>query len=158
MSEGGFVEFYMTYWQPLVAALTLALPDGEDSRDVAQEAFVRAFAHWDRVEAHERPDAWLFLTALRAASKLRRRAVRSAASGEPSARASALDRQADLIALQQGLAALPPRQRAALLLRHYYGFTTREAAEALGCAEGTVKSMLARGRATLLALDAGGER
>jgi RNA polymerase sigma factor (sigma-70 family) len=44
------------------------------------------------------------------------------------------------------LASIPARQRAALVARHYYGLSTREAAEAMGCREGTVKSLLARGR------------
>jgi len=49
------------------------------------------------------------------------------------------------------LRTLPERQRAALLLRGVYGLSTRETAQALHCREGTVKSLLARGRAALAA-------
>jgi len=63
MVEDGFEDPYMTHWRPLVASLSLSLPEGEDPRDVAQEAFARAFARWDRVSHHQRPDAWVFLTA-----------------------------------------------------------------------------------------------
>ena len=43
------------------------------------------------------------------------------------------------------LAALPSRMRAAVVLRHVEGLSVREAAAALGCSEGTVKSQTARG-------------
>ena len=47
------------------------------------------------------------------------------------------------------LGQLSERQRAALLLRAIYGLSTKETARALRCREGTVKSLLARGRTAL---------
>jgi RNA polymerase sigma-70 factor (ECF subfamily) len=47
------------------------------------------------------------------------------------------------------LARIPERQRAALIMRHHYGFSTRETARLLRAREGTVKSLLARARKTL---------
>jgi RNA polymerase sigma factor (sigma-70 family) len=44
---------------------------------------------------------------------------------------------------------LPPRQRAAVVLRHYGGLGEADTAAALGCSVGTVKSLTARGLARL---------
>lgn len=45
--------------------------------------------------------------------------------------------------------ALPPRQRAAVVLRHYEGLSEAEVSRALGCSIGTVKSGTSRGLARL---------
>jgi RNA polymerase sigma factor (sigma-70 family) len=47
----------------------------------------------------------------------------------------------DVIAVRDAVAALPARQRAALVLRYFAEFSVREAAEALRCPEGTIKSL-----------------
>ena len=52
-------------------------------------------------------------------------------------------------ALQRALNKLPYRQRAALVLRFYEDLTERQTAKALGCAVGTVKSLVFRGLQTL---------
>ena len=44
--------------------------------------------------------------------------------------------------------ALPLAQRSAVALRHYEGLSVAEAAEALGCSPGTVKSNTSRGLST----------
>jgi RNA polymerase sigma-70 factor (sigma-E family) len=46
--------------------------------------------------------------------------------------------------LARGLAALPPRQRAVVVLRYYVGLSEAEIADTLGCTPGTVKSQAAK--------------
>lgn len=53
--------------------------------------------------------------------------------------------------LRRRLLALPPRQRAAVVLRHYEQLTEADTARALGCSAGTVKSLTSRGLASLRA-------
>src|SRR5258706_265154 len=53
------------------------------------------------------------------------------------------------LALIQGLAQLPPRQRAVLVLRYWEQLSESEAADMLGCSLGTVKSSASRGLARL---------
>ena len=48
-------------------------------------------------------------------------------------------------ALIRALHLLPPQQRAAVVLRHWEQLTDAEAAEVLGCTEGTVKAAASRG-------------
>jgi RNA polymerase sigma factor (sigma-70 family) len=49
----------------------------------------------------------------------------------------------------EALAQVPRRQRAALVLRYWEDLSLVEAADALGCSVGTVKSQCARGLARL---------
>ncbi len=51
--------------------------------------------------------------------------------------------------LRTAVAALPPRQRAVLVLRYYCDLNVEQAADALGCSPGTVKSQTARALAAL---------
>jgi RNA polymerase sigma factor (sigma-70 family) len=51
--------------------------------------------------------------------------------------------------LRTALAAVPPRQRAAIVLRYYCDLSVEETATVLRCSPGTVKSQTARGLAAL---------
>ena len=51
--------------------------------------------------------------------------------------------------LADALAQLPPKQAAAIVLRHYHGYTNRAIAQALGIPERTVASRLAVAKSRL---------
>jgi RNA polymerase sigma-70 factor (sigma-E family) len=55
-------------------------------------------------------------------------------------------------AVRIALGALPPRMRAAVVLRHWLDLSVEESAELLGCSEGTVKSQTAKAMARLRSL------
>jgi RNA polymerase sigma factor (sigma-70 family) len=59
------------------------------------------------------------------------------------------DRHADQAALVPRLAALPPRQRAVIVLRYYAGLNDAEIAGELGCGVSTVRSNMSRALAAL---------
>lgn len=59
------------------------------------------------------------------------------------------DRAAEHLAVVEAVRALPPRQRAAVVLRYYEDLPEAEIAALLGCSTGTVKSQLAKARASL---------
>lgn len=59
------------------------------------------------------------------------------------------DAATDHVALTRALDALPAGQRAAVVLRYYEGLTVAETADALGVAEGTVKSQVSEALARL---------
>lgn len=51
--------------------------------------------------------------------------------------------------MRRALAAVPPRQRATLVLRFHCDLSVEQTARTLGCSTGTVKSQTARGLANL---------
>jgi RNA polymerase sigma-70 factor (ECF subfamily) len=67
------------------------------------------------------------------------------------------ERHVDLGDLQRALLHLPQPQREALILVGAGGFAYEEAAEICGCAVGTIKSRVARGRVALEQLMVGGK-
>ena len=70
--------------------------------------------------------------------------VRLAAAGRETTRPVAVR-----LDLRGALDELPDRQRSAIVLRHYAGMSVADAADVLGCAEGTVKSLTSQGLAGL---------
>jgi RNA polymerase sigma factor (sigma-70 family) len=53
------------------------------------------------------------------------------------------------IAIRTAVASLPRRQRTALVLRYYTDLTVHDVASAMGCPEGTVKSLTSKAIASL---------
>lgn len=126
----------------LVGSLALYTGDRHVAEDLAQEALIRLHQHWPKVRSHPSPAAWTTRVALNlAGSWWRRRGAERRANERsvPVERAPEAD-AAEVLALRSALEHLPARQRGVIILRFYLGLSVREAAEALGCPEGTVKS------------------
>lgn len=58
---------------------------------------------------------------------------------------------ADAVAVRDAVAALPPRQRAAIVLRYFADLPVRDAAAVMGCAEGTIRALTFKAIAKLRA-------
>ena len=82
---------------------------------------------------------------IRQAGEVIRRLGRPAPGPDP----SVIAERSDLVG---ALKNLPPKQAAALVLRHYHGYTNREIAAALGVPEQTIASRLAAARKQLQAV------
>ncbi|OGU15151.1 MAG: hypothetical protein A3K13_13010 [Gemmatimonadetes bacterium RIFCSPLOWO2_12_FULL_68_9] len=128
----------------------------EDADDAAQDGFLSALRHLGRYDPHRPFGPWLLrIVANAATDRLRRRRVRAADAIPPTlaARDPGPDREADKralhAALRQGLAALPERQRVAVVLFDVEGYTHAEIAEALGIPVGTVRSHVFHARRAL---------
>lgn len=128
----------------LVGLLALYTGDRGVGEDLAQEALLRLHQHWHRVRTMDAPQVWLTSVGMnlarswwrrRYAEQRAHRRLRDRREDRPGAE------PADVLAIRAAVAALPPRQRAALVLRYYGGLSVVEAARTLGCAEGTVKSL-----------------
>lgn len=144
-----FDEFYSRELGRLVALLTAVTGSRPVAEDLAQEAMVRAHERWGRIARYDQPGAWVRRVALNLAShnRARRRSERRAferLAGQPPA---PLPPSADdFWALVRQL---PPRQRAAVALHYLEDRPVAEVAQILGCADGTAKAHLHKGRAAL---------
>ena len=155
-ATGGFEAFFDAHYAEVVRALALATGDRARAEDAAQEAFATALRRWADVAAMDRPVGWVLVVATnrvrRWLSRTERRLVPVAepvAPGTPAPDGGPDGHVAHDVDLRAALDRLPPRQRATVVLRHLCDLSTAEVAEALGCAEGTVKSALHAGLAAL---------
>lgn len=149
-----FDRLYRDSYDRVLRTLRGILRDPTAAEECAQEAFVRAYRAWP----HWRPDApaeaWVHRIAFNAAASYRRReGLRALGNtvlrlGRPDGVTAPADptRSAELLS---ALRRLPPKQAAAIVLRHHHGYTSREIAAALGVAESTIASRLAAAKAQL---------
>jgi RNA polymerase sigma-70 factor (ECF subfamily) len=59
MEDPGFEALCRRHYRDVVRTAYLITGDASEAVDLAQEAFARAYEHWDRVSALDRPEAWL---------------------------------------------------------------------------------------------------
>jgi RNA polymerase sigma-70 factor (ECF subfamily) len=141
----------------LVSQAWYVLRDRAEAEDVAQEAFVRLMQKardWEPGGPHLR--SWLYRVTLNLCIDRKRSRWRPSALDEAldfsddSDPAGGMARRMDMgRAVAAALAELPERQRTAVTLVHYQGFTNYEAAEMLDISVDALESLLARARRTL---------
>ncbi|HLA93811.1 MAG TPA: sigma-70 family RNA polymerase sigma factor [Actinomycetota bacterium] len=144
-----FERFFEEHQPRLFGAMCLITGDRQEAEEIAQEAFARVWERWDRVSEIEDPAGFLFRTATNVfRNRLRRAAVALRRSFAPSPPADALAAVEDRDDLLRALRPLTPRQRAALVLTGYLGYTAVEAARVLGIRPSTVRALTTQGRST----------
>lgn len=152
-----FNVFFETEFERLGKALYLLTGSRHEAEDLAQEAMVRVFEHWDRVSATESPTGYLYRTALNLQrSRMRRlRVVLRHGPPQPS-HPDPLERVDSRDEVVRLLQALPIGQRTAMVLVDWYGMSAGEAASAMAIEPSTVRVHLSRARASLRDREAGG--
>jgi RNA polymerase sigma-70 factor (ECF subfamily) len=136
-----------------VAAVALACGSRPAAEDAVQDALARAWERSERGERIESLKAWVTKVALNLVRSGWRRALverRHRSRARADERLAAPPRPPDdLLDLQRALAALPSRQREAVVLHYYLDLPVVQVASALGVTEGTVKTSLFRARHAL---------
>jgi len=127
--------------------------DWHRADDLVQDTLERVYAAWPRVRRDDQPFAYARTTMLRRLISeqrrpWRRREVTGLTPGLHEATAPSTDAVTNLDLLS-AIAALPPRQRAVILLRYVEDLGVEEVADLLHCSEGTVKSQTHHARAAL---------
>ena len=140
----------------------IALRNRDDALDVVQEAMIQLAQKYGARPSEEWRPLFFRILQNRVRDWQRRRRTRSrviawwtggtrtedddapdpienAASGEAGP-AAQLESDEAMVALEAGLAALPPRQQQAFLLRNLEGLDVAATASAMGCSEGSVKT------------------
>jgi RNA polymerase sigma factor (sigma-70 family) len=101
-----------------------------------QEAFFQASRRWSTVSQMDRRVAWVYVVALnRSRRAWRREQVPDLTTMSPEIAGMELD-VSSALSLRAALDRLPPRQRAAIVLRYLVDLPIADVAAALGCAEG----------------------
>jgi RNA polymerase sigma-70 factor, ECF subfamily len=125
-----------------------------EAEELLQDAFLKVWERWERVAVMDEPVGYLFRTALNLHRKRRRRAavaLRKSVDLLPD-----VDELADVETRDEAvrlLGRLTPRERAAIVITGYLGYTSQEAGRLLGIRATTVRVLASRARATLKAAE-----
>lgn len=168
----GLEPLVIRYQVPAVRLAYLLTGDHELASDITQDSFLLAYRGISRFRLGEPFAPWFYRIVTNAARQQRRHVRRlrevslealseedssgrhtgAAATIPPADRAdpSRYAEQAETrAALLTTLAALPQKQREAVVLRYYFGYSDQEIASILECRLGTVQQRLHAGRASL---------
>ena len=150
-----FDQFVTAHVDDLLRTAYLIAWDEAEAEDLVQECLFKVARRWPRVRSMDQPRAYarrilINLATDGARGRARRRVELDPPPPGVAERSvdpfAALDIHVELV---EALRLLPPRQRAALVLRYFHDLTESQAAEVLGCSPGTVKSNTSRGLARL---------
>ena len=154
-----FAALVRSVQRPVYGLCLRLLRTDAEAAEVAQESFLRAYQNLDRYDERRPFDLWvlaiarnLCLDILRRRTKLQTEDVEDHAHALPSADASledqAIDRQ-ERKSLEEAMATLSTDDREVLALYYVQKRTTREIAQVMGVAAGTIMARLFRAREKL---------
>jgi RNA polymerase sigma-70 factor (sigma-E family) len=148
--EQAFREFVTYQMAPLRKLAYMTCGDWHAAEDAVANALVKLYPRWRKLD---RPDLYVKTMVYRAAIDETRRPWRRERSSGDALPELALKDPAgttdERLRLRAALDAVPARQRAAVVLRHYLGMSLEDTAGVLGCNVGTAKSQVSRGLAKL---------
>jgi RNA polymerase sigma-70 factor (ECF subfamily) len=145
-SASDLEALFRAHWPRAFRAAYLVTHDAAAAEDIAQEAFLAAVRSLHRFDRRRPFGPWLHrIVVNRAIDWTRARQLRAEVElGESAASVEAVD-PSEADRLVAAIAALPPEQRAVIVLRYLLEYTPGEIADLLGIPRGTVNSRLRRG-------------
>lgn len=139
--------------QPLVWRTCTLLGSAGEEEDLVQETYLRALRALRSYRGEAPVGAWLFAIARNVcADHVRRRARRTRLVERLRAQPPGTAASGEADTLEDMLAALPDERREAFVATQVVGLSYAEAAAALGCPVGTIRSRVARARHDLVAM------
>ncbi|WP_216211986.1 SigE family RNA polymerase sigma factor [Amycolatopsis aidingensis] len=154
-SDGEFSRYFAARVHSLRSTAYLLCGDWHRAEDITQTALLRLYLAWPRLARRDALDAYArrvvvrtFFAENRRLWRWRERLVGEQVETPVRPEGAGHDHEQRML-LRSALAAVPPRQRAVLVLRYWDDLSVEETAAALRCSTGTVKSQAARGLATL---------
>jgi RNA polymerase sigma-70 factor (sigma-E family) len=149
--DAEFREFFASEYARLCWLGFLLTGSGAEGEELAQEALVRIWWRWRLGRRPADPARYARRVLVNRQRSLLRRAVveaRSLGRARPAEAVPPADSERAMV-LWEAVRALPPRQRAVLVLRYKEDLTEAEVARLLGLPVGTVKSASHRALARL---------
>lgn len=150
--EQSFRDYVVARQGALLRRAWLLTGDWATAEDLVQSALMRVWPRWERVTANGQEDAYVRKVMLNVYLSGRRRHWTREAPTAELPEPAPVDRDGDVdlrLVLTRAVAALPPRQRAVIVLRFVEDLSELQTAQVLGCAPGTVKSQTSKALATL---------
>ncbi|TQS46103.1 SigE family RNA polymerase sigma factor [Cryptosporangium phraense] len=149
--EQAYREFAQGHLPGLHRLAYVLCQDWHRADDLVQGALLQLYVHWDKASAATDRAAYARTVLVRVFLNERRTSWsrRVVLVDSPPELAGASPEVEDSVTLRTALAALPPRQRAVLVLRFYTDLSVDQTADALSCSPGTVKSQTSKALATL---------
>lgn len=142
-----------------VHGLCLRLTRNEtDAEDCTQETFIKAWRELERFRGQSSLATWLHRIAVNEVlSRHRRRSTehQHLKVVQLERESESAPRRAEMLDIEQAIAQLPERTRAAFVLNKVYGYTHKEVGEMLDIAPGTCKAQVFRASRTLAGLLSG---
>lgn len=149
-----FDEFAATRLPAVLRFATALTGDPDLAKDLVQEVLIRVSGRWQEIGELDRPEAYIrkmvvneYLSWRRQSWRLIPSGVSSHLTGRPSP--DLADGYIERQALLAELAKLSGRQRTALVLRYYEGYSDEEIAEVMGCTRSTVRGHVFKALAAL---------
>ena len=143
-----FTEYAEARSATLFRTAYLMVGDFQLAEDLLQEALVKTLMAWPRLHDRDRLEAYSRRIIVTTLISWRRRRSFHERPMEVLPERSGLDPAVAVVTHDAVIAALgtvPPRQRAAIVLRYYEDLTEAQTAEAMGCSVGAVKSQVSEG-------------
>jgi RNA polymerase sigma-70 factor (ECF subfamily) len=145
-----FDELFLELHDRLFRALYFISGSSAEAEELMQDAFLKLWERWDRIDEIDDPAAYLFRTALngfRARTRRARVAARRIAPVvHPRDPFDDVDLREDV---RRMLRRLSPRQRTAIVLTEILGYSSEQAAQIMHIRPPTVRVLASQGRAAL---------
>ena len=157
-----FARFVEDGTSSLLGTAFLLTRDRQAAEELVQDTLVALYPLWPKVAEAQSPIAYVrrslinrYLNQQRRASVAERISELLPERQAPPDFACRID---DRDQLRRVLATLPPRQRAAVVLRYFHDLSDQQVADELGCRATTVRSLISRALSTLRAASGADDR
>jgi len=149
--DADFSRYFAGRAHTLRATAYLLCGDWHRAEDLVQTALTKLYVAWPRLDRHDMLDGYARKVIVRTFIAENRRSWRrrEQLTHEPPEQPSGDPEPEHRVLVREALKAVPPKQRAVLVLRYWNDLSVEQTAAALGCSTGNVKSQAARGLAAL---------
>ncbi|MFC9688941.1 SigE family RNA polymerase sigma factor [Kribbella sp. NPDC056951] len=147
--DAEFTEFAAMMIRPLRRTAYLMCGDWHRAEDAAQDALVKVYRRWNRIERREGVKSYAHRAVVTSVMDQSRKPWRRERPDETDEAALVMPDIGgpvdNRLLVIKALAQLAPSQRACVVLRYYNDLSVEETAEILGVSQGGVKSQTSRG-------------